>query len=58
MRTEKLMPDYSAETQGKKLGLQIDVQDMGYDETLAKLKQLNKLITDPKQYTAGKYSFD
>ena len=43
----------SAETQGKTLGLQIDVQDMGYDETLAKLKQLNKLITDPKQYTAG-----
>lgn len=42
-----------AETQGKTLGLQIDVQDMGYDETLAKLKQLNKLITDPKQYTAG-----
>ena len=42
-----------AETQGKKLGLRIDVQDMGYDETLSKLKQLNKLITDPKQYTAG-----
>jgi len=42
-----------AETQGKTLGLQVDVQDMGYDETLAKLKQLNKLITDPKQYTAG-----
>lgn len=42
-----------AETHGKTLGLQVDVQDMGYDETLAKLKQLNKLITDPKQYTAG-----
>ena len=42
-----------AETQGKTLGLQVDVQDIGYDETIVKLKQLNKLITDPKQYTAG-----